>query len=98
MVIEPQTTVFLYTDGLNEAENIRHDQFDIERVMDLAASLVKEGQNQPTTMIQKMTEAVHVFVGEAEQSDDLTMLAIKYLKERRSQESEVRKAERRSKE
>ena len=89
MVIEPQTTVFLYTDGLNEAENIRHDQFDIERVMDLATSLVKEGQNQLTTMIQKMTEAVHVFVGEAEQSDDLTMLAIKYLKESgdKSQES-----------
>ena len=81
MVIEPQTTVFLYTDGLNEAENIRHDQFDIERVIDLATSMVKEGQDQPTTLIQKMTEAVHVFVGEAEQSDDLTMLAIKYLKE-----------------
>jgi sigma-B regulation protein RsbU (phosphoserine phosphatase) len=81
MVVEPQTTIFLYTDGLNEAEDIRHDQFEIERVMDLATSLVKEGQDQPTTIIQKMTEAVHVFVGEAEQSDDLTMLAIKYLKE-----------------
>ena len=81
MVVEPQTTIFLYTDGLNEAENIQHDQFDIERVIDLATSLVKEGHNQPTVMIQKMTESVHAFVGEAEQSDDLTMLAIKYLKE-----------------
>jgi sigma-B regulation protein RsbU (phosphoserine phosphatase) len=80
MVIEPQTTVFLYTDGLNEAENIQHDQFDIQRVIDLATSMVKEGQDQPTTIIQKMTEAVHAFVGEAEQSDDLTMLAIKYIK------------------
>jgi len=80
MDVEPQTTIFLYTDGLNEAENIQHDQFDIERVMDLATSLVKVGQDQPTTMIQKMTEAVHAFVGEAEQSDDLTMLAIKYVR------------------
>jgi sigma-B regulation protein RsbU (phosphoserine phosphatase) len=78
MVIKPQTTVFLYTDGLNEAENIRHDQFDIERVIDLATSLVKEGQDQPTIIIEKMTESVHAFVGEAEQSDDLTMLAIKF--------------------
>jgi sigma-B regulation protein RsbU (phosphoserine phosphatase) len=95
MVVEPQTTIFLYTDGLNEAEDIRHDQFEIERVMDLATSLVKEGQDQPTTIIQKMTEAVHVFVGEAEQSDDLTMLAIKYLKESgvRRQESGVRRQE-----
>ena len=83
MDVEPQTTIFLYTDGLNEAENIQHDQFDIERVMDLATSLVKEGQDQPTTMIQKMTEAVHAFVGEAEQSDDLTMLAIKYVRRKR---------------
>ena len=73
--------MFIYTDGLNEAENIRHDQFDIERVIDLATSLVKEGQDQPTIIIEKMTESVHAFVGEAEQSDDLTMLAIKYLKE-----------------
>ena len=78
MVVKPQTTVFLYTDGLNEAENIRHDQFDIERVIDLATSLVKEGQDQPTIIIEKMTESVHAFVGEAEQSDDLTMLAIKF--------------------
>jgi sigma-B regulation protein RsbU (phosphoserine phosphatase) len=34
-------------------------------------------------MIQKMTEAVHAFVGEAEQSDDLTMLAIKYVRRKR---------------
>jgi hypothetical protein len=37
-----------------------------------------------------MTEAVHVFVGEAEQSDDLTMLAIKYLNRR--QESGVKES------
>ena len=80
MTVKPQTTIFLYTDGLNEAENIRHDQFGIERVMDLATSLVKEGQDQPTCIIEKMNQAVHVFVGEAEQSDDLTMLAIKFIK------------------
>jgi serine phosphatase RsbU (regulator of sigma subunit) len=28
-------------------------------------------------MVHQMTMAVHAFVGEAEQSDDLTMLAIK---------------------
>jgi serine phosphatase RsbU (regulator of sigma subunit) len=31
-------------------------------------------------MVNKMAEAVHHYVGEAEQSDDLTMLAIKYKK------------------
>ena len=28
-----------------------------------------------------MTEAVHEFVGDAEQSDDLTMMAIQYIKQ-----------------
>ena len=80
VVIEPQTMIFLYTDGLNEAEDAQHAQFDIERVMELATSLVKEGHDQPTTIIHKMNEAVQVFVGDAEQSDDLTMLAIKLKK------------------
>jgi hypothetical protein len=30
-------------------------------------------------LIDAMTKAVHAFVGEAEQSDDLTMMAIQYL-------------------
>lgn len=80
IMIEPQTMIFLYTDGLNEAENIQHAQFDIDRVTELATSLVKEGQDQPTSIIHKMNEAVQAFVGDAEQSDDLTMLAIKFIK------------------
>ena len=39
------------------------------------------GQNQPATIIEKMIEAVRTFVGEAEQSDALTMLAIQYVKD-----------------
>ena len=80
LTIEPKTTIFLYTDGLNEAEDINHVQFDIKRVKSLAEELLVEGKNQPAEIVEKMAEAVRVFVGEAEQSDDLTMLAIQYLK------------------
>ena len=79
MTLEPQTTIFLYTDGLNEAEDTEHVQFGIQRVKSLAEELLSEGWNQPVEIIEKMEEAVHTFVGEAVQSDDLTMLAIKYL-------------------
>jgi serine phosphatase RsbU (regulator of sigma subunit) len=34
--------------------------------------------NKPQTLIEAMTSSVKMFVGNAEQSDDLTMLAIKY--------------------
>ena len=73
-----QTTIFLYTDGLNEAEDIRQAQFGNKRVIEMAEKLLAEGNNQPETVIREMVEAVHSFVGKAEQSDDLTMLAIQY--------------------
>ena len=80
MTLEPGSTIFLFTDGLNEAENANHDQFGDERVVGVAASLSTTEDNRPDTIVNRMAEAVHDFVGNAEQSDDLTMLAIKYMK------------------
>ncbi|MBP5409719.1 MAG: SpoIIE family protein phosphatase [Prevotella sp.] len=70
------TTLFLYTDGLNEAEDINHNQFGMERMQQIAAT----ADNQPQSVITTMKEAVEQFVGEAEQSDDMTMFAIQYIK------------------
>ena len=65
-------TLFLYTDGLNEAEDIDHQQFEMDRVMETA----KAAGNNPHELIAAMSAAVAQFVGDAEQSDDLTMFAI----------------------
>lgn len=75
--IPSQTTIFLYTDGLNEAENAQHTQFGIQRVKDLAEKLLAERENKPRLIVRKMLEAVRAYTDGAEQSDDLTMLAIK---------------------
>ena len=72
--IDAQTTIFLYTDGLTEAEDINHQQFQEERIHEVAQA----SSNVPKSLIENMTKTVHSFVGEAEQSDDLTMMAIKY--------------------
>jgi len=72
------TTIFLYTDGLSEAENSRHEQFQLERVTEVAAKALEDNQYEPHPLIERMLAAVHVFVGDAEQSDDLTMMAIQY--------------------
>jgi sigma-B regulation protein RsbU (phosphoserine phosphatase) len=84
-LINQHTTIFLFTDGLNEAENISHDQFGDQRILNVAESLLATGNHRPTTVVNKMNEAVHAFVGNAEQSDDLTMLAIQYKKETTSE-------------
>ena len=78
--LDAQTTIFLFTDGLNEAENMVHEQFGDNQIVQVAASLLANGENRPTALVGRMAEAVQAFVGEAEQSDDLTMLAIKYMK------------------
>ena len=67
-------SVFLYTDGLNEAEDINHELFGMERVEKVAKITV----SKPQPLIEAMTQAVRLFVGDAEQSDDLTMLALQY--------------------
>ena len=78
--VEPGTTIFLFTDGLSEAEDIGHNQFGEQRINDLANLLLSRGEQDPKTLIARMSEAVRNFVGDAEQSDDLTMLAIQYKK------------------
>jgi len=76
------TTIFLYTDGLAEAEDIAHNQFRRERIIKEAEDLKDaEGMARPEPLITRMSDAVQSFVGEAEQSDDLTMLALQYTKE-----------------
>ena len=69
--IDPKTTIFLFTDGLNEAENYEHAQFGDLRIWNMAKLLLDEQRHQPKHMIDAMANAVHTFVGDAEQSDDL---------------------------
>jgi sigma-B regulation protein RsbU (phosphoserine phosphatase) len=79
-LVDPDTTIFMYTDGLNEAENIGHQQFEMTRVMETARKLQQDDNFKPTVIVDEMMGAVRAFVGEADQSDDLTMLAIQYTK------------------
>ena len=74
--LQPGESLFLYTDGLNEAENIDHGQFGEDRVFDMLQGL--ELPMSPKQIIETMRTAVSHFVGEAEQSDDLTMLALHF--------------------
>jgi len=76
--LDPDTTIFLFTDGLNEAENAFHEQFGDERIVEVANRLLATHEHQPINITYEMYQAVHNFVNGAEQSDDLTMLAIQY--------------------
>ena len=75
-MLRPGSLLFLYTDGLTEAKNLQHKQFGEERVKGVLQLCSPE--NRPHLLLQTMTGAVDSFVENAEQSDDLTMLAILY--------------------
>ena len=77
------TGLFLYTDGLNEAENADHQLFGEERMMAALKSGLESRQQ-----IAAMTDAVHAFVAGAEQSDDLTMLYIRFMNSQITEETE----------
>lgn len=66
-------TLFVYTDGINEAENIHKEQFGGER---LRALLQKDWGDARQTS-ETIHKAIEDFVGEAEPSDDLTKMCIK---------------------
>ena len=77
MQMERGDLLFLYTDGLTEAENMRHDQFGEERMLqDL--TIYRAHGFAPREMVQEMQRSVERFVNGAQQSDDLTMLAVRY--------------------
>ena len=71
--LAPGSTIFLYTDGLDEAENAQGQMFGKERIREV----MQTSSQQPRALIESMTQAVADFVGDTEQSDDLTMLCIR---------------------
>ena len=73
--IKPNDLLFLYTDGLTEAENGAHHLFGDERMI---KSLQTISESCPRKVIEHVQNDVNLFVAGAEQSDDLTMLAIRY--------------------
>ena len=75
-MIQPGSIIFLYTDGLTEAENAEHEQFGKERTLQVLQEQHAGGSCEQ--LIHDMTDAVNQFVGDTEQSDDLTMFAIRF--------------------
>ena len=75
VIIDPETTIVLYTDGLTEAKNLESKQFGFDNTIEA----VKEcHDNTSEQLVRFLTQKVNVFVGDAEPSDDLTLLAIRY--------------------
>ncbi len=75
--IIPLTTddiIFIYTDGLTEAENPQGEFFGLERVAEI---LVIHAQRSPQEIISIILEQLKQFCGRDEFKDDITLLLFK---------------------
>ena len=73
--LHPSDLLFLYTDGLTEAENTRHELFGESRMLEEVKKMLAL---RPRQIVDAMRATVAAFAGDAQQSDDLTMLAIRF--------------------
>jgi sigma-B regulation protein RsbU (phosphoserine phosphatase) len=75
MQMQPGSALFLYTDGLTEARNAKGKLFGRDRVGQMIA---EAGTTNPKQLVEAAIECWQKFIGETEQSDDLTLLALSY--------------------
>ncbi len=76
--LEPGDVVFFYTDGITEAMDEEGVEFGDD---ELAAVLEEVAGSSAATFNRKAVEAVQEHAGEAAQSDDITCLTLKFLRE-----------------
>lgn len=74
--LEPGDALFVYTDGVAEAQNAAQELFGMERI---DAALNKEENADTKRVIENVAEGIDEFVAGAPQFDDITMLSFKYL-------------------
>ena len=77
MTLTHNSTFFLYTDGLTEAMNEKETQYGRERTEAVLKECIKQQMN-PEELVNTVIESVHRFTQKAEQSDDMTLLAIRF--------------------
>jgi phosphoserine phosphatase RsbU/P len=73
--LEKNHLLLTFTDGIPDAHNSRNGSFGTERLHDLAG----QGDPMPARLLSQIEEELRLFTGEAEQFDDITLLAIKRL-------------------
>ena len=73
--LEKGDKLFLYTDGVPEANNTAEEMFGTDRMIEALNTCAGAS---PEEILKNVTDAVNAFVGEAAQFDDITMLCLEY--------------------
>lgn len=74
--LSPGDRIFQYTDGVTEATNDSHELYGMKRLTDI---LIKNTPKPPADLLPAIKADIDLFVGDAPQFDDITMLCVEYL-------------------
>ena len=74
--MEPGTKLFLYTDGVTEAEDNQERMFGMDRLLE---ALNRAKDEAPVQILKEVGKSVDDFACGASQFDDLTMLCVHYI-------------------
>ena len=78
VIIKPGESLLFYTDGVTEAFNKQEEEFQESRLKKVLEGKYSLNVND---LVQHVFESVQLFSEGVEQSDDITCLALKYLKQ-----------------
>ena len=73
--LQPGDKVFVYTDGVPEATDIKEELFGTARMI---KALNTAADRTPEEILHAVDSAVKIFVADAEQFDDMTMMCLAY--------------------
>ena len=75
MKLAPGDRLYMFTDGVSEAQNSENELFGDERILD---AIKEHGDEGLFDMLPSIRENIDAFVAEAPQFDDITMLAVEF--------------------
>lgn len=78
ITIQPGESLFFYTDGVTEAFNNKDEEYKDSRLVEF---LFNKNSLNVNDLVEQVFEDVKTFSDGAEQSDDITCLALKFLKQ-----------------
>jgi sigma-B regulation protein RsbU (phosphoserine phosphatase) len=73
--LERGDTVVVYTDGVTEALDSKGEFFTAGRILETLATVPMQSTS---AILGGLVDALHGFVGDAPQSDDITVMAVRY--------------------
>ncbi len=78
VVLEPGDTLFLYTDGVTEALDLKNELYGEERLIETLRA-IPIAEMEPESVCTIVRATVAAFSAGAPQADDITVMALKYV-------------------